>query len=860
MKKIEQIDGEAALKYGASSRDNRALCYAILVAYVFVLYSVGQRARYDIDRLIVPSGDSMNYVPFLFNVLTEAHRHVGWALDLIVTKNYNWLQDFLVLLVSPILFNERSSLLIVNYICFLVAIFLVFETALKSRVPQFWAFCIAILFAAIPWNFQLQMEINLTEMRVDALFINSYLCAAILLAWLIAYPTSKVVAVASGIAVGAAIWTRWNAVVYVMMLVAGASLAILMRLAVVKFRPSRTVLINFAIQAFIWLSMTAIYFGYMHRDIFLYGSEVADSISFSLETKFAGAEWLLLNVPGLAICGRWFWPVNSGTPPYAIALTILSHAVVVYSAVSGARRIRSPHQHEVLTGALGLIGATTFYSFMVFAFVTFGGYYARPEIRELHGVIPALGGVLCCVFSVLSAQLSSRRLAAIGALNKRGLYILVGLLAVVSSGSTMDLSLNSFLDSSMWQLRNVTYGSHASTDKSDEPASVCGISLPMANGRFKQWYLPSEDLKSFALRFREAAARKTTYFFWTGYFSKHIVDYYTAQAGLSTIRMVPERSPRDEQVWDATLRPTELISESWFREFLKYVFAKSDYVVIPEQLAAMQSIWPSPIEAYYKDIASALNSPEIAPDYLVWGIVEENDTRVLVLKKDAHSEKDAGLERFPRTWGLPEQDIGRQFNGALTVNAKRRWQIDLNAEPRLMFAYEGYNVVRLGQTFVGLAQELGDVDIGAILGNAAPCPPRGQFVVANDVATLEDRVVAASIKYPSDSKVPVLLHVYRSYNVVRVGRQLVGVSRELGAIDVAAVLANVVPRPPPADFIVAPDVASLEAAIRRECPILSIRYLKALAHQIHATFAGPRNTVKIPAANTPSNTPLNASG
>jgi hypothetical protein len=850
VKQIEHTDGEVALKYGGSKRENRALCYAMMAAYVFVLYSIGQRALHEIDHTIVPSGDSMTYVPFLFDILTEAHRDMGWALGLIVTSSYNWLQDFLVLLFSPMLFNERSSLLIVNYVCFLVAMLLIFKTALKSQVPQFWAFCIAMLFAAIPWNFQLQMENNLTEMRVDTLFINSYLCAAILLAWFTAYPNSKAVAVASGIALGAAVWSRWNAVVYVMMVVAGASLAGLMRFAFAKARPSRAVLTNCAILALICLSMAAIYFGCVHHDIFVYGSEIAASISFSVETKLAGAEWLLLNVPGLAICGRWFWPVSNGTPPYAIALTILSHAVVVYSAVSGARRIRSPQPHEVLTAALGLIGATTFYCFMIFAVVTFGGYYARPEIRELHGVVPALAAVLCCALSALSAQLSRRHLAAIGDLNKRSLYILVGLMAAFSSASVMNFSLNSFLDGSMWQLANVTYGPHGALDKQNK-YDVC-----TPGGESTQWYLPSEDLKGFILRFSQAAGGKNAYFFWSGYFNTHIVRFYTAQADLASIRMVPDRSPLDEQVWYATLRPTELTSESWFREFLKYVFSKADYVVIPEQLLAMQSIWSSPMAAYYKDIAAALNSPEIAPDYLVWGIVEENDTRVLVLKKDVRSEKDAELEPFPRTWGTPAQIIGRQFHGALVVSAKRRLAIDVNAQPRLMFTYEGYNVARVGQQgFVGVGQELGDVDIAAILRNDAPCPPIGQFIVAHDIASLEDRLAAASIKYPSDSKIPVLLHAYRSFNIVRVGRQFVGVSMTLGRIDVAAVLANLAPRPPAGDFIVASDLPSLEANIRRECPILSIRYFKALAHQIHEAFAGPPNREKAPGANPSRNAP-----
>ena len=103
-------------------------------------------------------------------------------------------------------------------------------------------------------------------------------------------------------------------------------------------------------------------------------------------------------------------------------------------------------------------------------------------------------------------------------------------------------------------------------------------------------------------------------------------------------------------------------------------------MVIPERLEALGSLWPSPMVAYRNDIASAVNSPKIAPDYRVWAIIDEKPyTRVLILKKQDPQAPDSGLELFPRTWGTAAQVIGRDFKGALIVGQKPWWQYDANA-------------------------------------------------------------------------------------------------------------------------------------------------------------------------------------
>ena len=114
---------------------------------------------------------------------------------LIVNDNYNWLQDFLVLIFSPVLYNEQSSLIIINYAVFLIGTILIFRTALLCGTPRFWAFCAALLYAAMPWNFQMRMQFSLTSLMPEPVYMTAYLCAAILLSWLISNPYSRRIAV-----------------------------------------------------------------------------------------------------------------------------------------------------------------------------------------------------------------------------------------------------------------------------------------------------------------------------------------------------------------------------------------------------------------------------------------------------------------------------------------------------------------------------------------------------------------------------------------------------------------------------------------------------------------------------------------
>jgi len=131
--------------------------------------------------------------------------------------------------------------------------------------------------------------------------------------------------------------------------------------------------------------------------------------------------------------------------------------------------------------------------------------------------------------------------------------------------------------------------------------------------------------------------------------------------------------------------------------------------------------------------------------------------------------------------------------------------------PRLLCAYRGYNIVEVGTRFVGVAQELGPLDVAAVLAGDASYPPESKFLVAADRLRLQHAIDA--LVHESAKPLPQLLHAYKSYNIVSVGEVYVAAAQELGPLDVKAVLAGAAPRPSTAKFLTADDPASLHAAI-----------------------------------------------
>ena len=128
---------------------------------------------------------------------------------------------------------------------------------------------------------------------------------------------------------------------------------------------------------------------------------------------------------------------------------------------------------------------------------------------------------------------------------------------------------------------------------------------------------------------------------------------------------------------------------------------------------------------------------------------------------------------------------------------------------QVLCTYKGYNVVRFGEPYFVIAQELGAVDLPAIMTHEAPRPPAKKFMVVSDLLSLK----AILETFANADEPPRLLYDYYGYNVLRVGEFYVAVSQALGDINVLAVLTHTAPSPPPERFFVARNIWSLKVSV-----------------------------------------------
>src|SRR5690348_15674724 len=89
---VKPFEDHALTQSGDTNKNGHATAYyVILVAYAAFMYGVSQKALYQLDQKIVPSGDAMTYAVFFFKIIDEARQSVASAITLIVQLNYNWL-------------------------------------------------------------------------------------------------------------------------------------------------------------------------------------------------------------------------------------------------------------------------------------------------------------------------------------------------------------------------------------------------------------------------------------------------------------------------------------------------------------------------------------------------------------------------------------------------------------------------------------------------------------------------------------------------------------------------------------------------------------------------------------------------
>lgn len=128
---------------------------------------------------------------------------------------------------------------------------------------------------------------------------------------------------------------------------------------------------------------------------------------------------------------------------------------------------------------------------------------------------------------------------------------------------------------------------------------------------------------------------------------------------------------------------------------------------------------------------------------------------------------------------------------------------------QVLCTYKGYNVIRSGDLYFVISEDLGAIDLPAIIAHQVPPPVATKFMVASSLSKLKAILEA----YANTDEPPKLLYDYYGYNVLRVGQLYVAIAQSLGDINVLAVLTHATASPPPERFLVAHNIWSLKASV-----------------------------------------------
>ena len=231
-------------------------------------------------------------------------------------------------------------------------------------------------------------------------------------------------------------------------------------------------------------------------------------------------------------------------------------------------------------------------------------------------------------------------------------------------------------------------------------------------------------------------------------------------------------------------------------------------VEAPERMPSSWEIWVSPDQRHWRRLQQITECQPWKNDetrhYNVEAAPDITGIKLVVTKTD-----DGSILRIYEF--RPEFNVPRSpaWEAAVARDASRlkpetcaKVALAARAAPELLYAYKDYDVIRAGELYVGVAQDVGPIDVDAVLANIAPRPPDDKFIIADDSSSLKAKIDVYA-KEAKAKALPESLYAYRGYDAIRSGEVYFGVAKEPSPMDVRGVLTNAVRPPRSENFLIA---------------------------------------------------------
>ncbi len=595
---------------------------------VFVYLATG-KSIYDTFAYKLVTGDSFTYTLSLYGVIDKADNNYFRTLLSMATggsPNLASLHAILVSFFSPILIKEPHSIVFVNFVILLIAIFFLRTLLIKANFSESIATVAPMIIWFLPFNYALgessSMPIALHSMMPDPLFLWMMCIASVAAVLYLSWPESTVYAYSSAATLGLACWARGNSFAYIAPVMFAILVVILSK--VITQKNIKRTLTNLVAWTLITAGLLAFFYFPHYQRIYSYYSHThAVNIDVAtLDSIVRGAGWISRNLPGA------FFTRETDS----LATSVISYGAHIYFMIilfyTFFRRITTESQ---LVINMSVYFSSFYYlSCMTMGSISLGPIYSTQSFHVLHPFAPPLLAVIITIVIITASILKKMRYDDYP--HKHHVMTILYLIAIAYS-----YSITHFYTFKGVTKNNIT------------ESTVYGI-----------------DYRNLSSSFMDATRGKSVAFLWYNVISLPGIEYYNQQLSRHDPRKTLPSFILSEVnfAFAAAVDPIKHLSREKFQENCRKLLFDSDFLVVPENVDYYKTsnLWPCPIKVYHADLAALFNAHD-SPNYIVRAVfLEPMGQRILLLEKVSDPSL-AGERLFPKIWGTPSQQMLKEFPG-----------------------------------------------------------------------------------------------------------------------------------------------------------------------------------------------------
>ncbi len=561
--------------------------YAVIFLCTALFYIVNNGFYSYFCDTLVPAGDPFTYTTGFYELLDIAHQSYWNGLHSAFTRNWLWLMNLSIALLSPILVKAPYSVSLVNFTMFAFATASIYRLARGLQFGLLGSLVLAFLWWIYPSNYGFYTYQSTPVLALDAMFLNALVVATLNTLIYVIDPEKMKNAVIAGFSIGIAVWGRGNSAPVVLMVILIPCIYLLYQAWMIKIGSNKNALLGILLFFLISSVMTALFYlknlgplkEYYINHARFYGRHIwniKDSI-----------HWLI-NVPGF----YFLRSINSVT---ILVFSISCHILALLSIILIFFNNHIQDNKRVIFKLISINGFLIYLSTYVINIYLF----SDPIFTEGNCILiyaPMLLGLTLCLFSLIGSFLYKYKKKVFNG----KILILIIICSNVYSGV------------------------------------LTGINTPKPYDSF----LPTpQEVKAFSINLeRLLKGGKTLSMLWYGHYNPQILDYYRLENGLP--RYKKYRYKYADDIWS----PTDFSDQN--RQHTKEEIINhlqfADYLIIPEY-TDYYGISPYALYRFSNDFVGYINSHE-APRFVVQMVLHDRfKSRLLLIQR----EEDAGGTGVP---------------------------------------------------------------------------------------------------------------------------------------------------------------------------------------------------------------------